>query len=263
MKNITKVLAHVLSFFAGCYFILFIIFQQFDAASPRILNTAAIPELYNHYEPRYIVWNQRVFATREPKIVILGSSNVRLGFLPAYLQLRFPDFNVHNISTSGAEVIEVKEIIRMVLDNTPPEARGKTVFVFGMFMGNFIRNPYGYNNGLSNFAVEMTRYPLFRVDDHGDLRPLLPRPFLGYWTEAIRPYLLIEMAIRKLPKFDNFRKWFFELLDRTVTLIGPNPAQAQAWQETPDPRQEPAGQEPESDVATKPPPGQNSLALMQ
>jgi hypothetical protein len=156
---------------------------------------------------RIILGIDKLKITEKPKIIFSGSSNVREGFRPPDSTILFPDHESHNLSIGASNITQIIDIVSYAGNSLPRELSRQTVFVVGIWYGNFVANGDRYRAGSTDFENEMTRTKIYRKvlfgfkkvnsavslgDISHNIRMSLIRPFL--LLGKVRLYLSTEFV---------------------------------------------------------------------
>lgn len=202
-----KALVRQIAFLAGSFALLYaailglsLVLMPKPTASGR-LNTGAAGATVFMTEPKYAFLNRSAVATPEPKIILLGASNVVVGFKPAQLQPYLPGIEVHNLAVGGSNMTQVGQIVDLVQELQGPEAMHNTTYVIGMWYGMFAQDRVRWNTpdrhaGDTDIDIERYRYGFFRRTSHGP-QHVLPPQYLDAGVTLIYPYLLLDRFVRE------------------------------------------------------------------
>lgn len=146
-------------------------------------------------EPRYIVMNRAGLSLPGASVVLLGASNVEVGFSTAALGPLLPQRTVHNLGLGSANVSELGEIVDLAFEPVPAERRKEMTFVIGLWYGLFIDDATRWRGKPTDIDTEMLRYGLYHRSGTG-FAPLLPPRFLAFETILFRPLLALDVAIK-------------------------------------------------------------------
>jgi hypothetical protein len=164
------------------------------------LDTASASSSIYMTEPKYVVLNRSSLAVNRPRLVLVGASNVVVGFKHAEVAARLPRVEVDNLAVGGSNVSQVGEIVDLVQQMQSPDARHDTTFVIGLWYGLFISDRAKWYSaervaGDTDIDIELYRYGFFRRSDHGPIA-LLPPEALSWGVVFIHPYLVLDKLSR-------------------------------------------------------------------
>jgi hypothetical protein len=155
-----------------------------------------------HTEPKYVFLARTALDNARDKIIMVGASNVVVGFRQAQLQRLLPGPQVHNLAVGGSNMTQVREIVNLVQEAQSPDARRHNTFVIGLWYGLFADDATRWNTpdrhpGDTDIDIERYRYGFYRRGESGPV-PLLPARYLDQGTTLIHPYLVIDSWTRAL-----------------------------------------------------------------
>lgn len=171
------------------------------SASSGRLNTGAAGATVFMTEPKYVFLNRSAVASTAPKIILLGASNIVVGFKPAQLQPYLPGIEVHNLAVGGSNMTQVGQIVDLVQELQGHEAMHNTTYVIGMWYGMFAQDSVRWTSpdrhaGDTDIDIERYRYGFFRRTKHGPEHVLPPR-YLDAGVTLIYPYLALDRFVRE------------------------------------------------------------------
>jgi hypothetical protein len=162
-----------------------------------------------------VVYNTPTIAARanKPEVVILGSSNARLGFRPAQLSPLIGNVPVHNLGIGAQNMGSYCEIIDLIYRQTPPAYRHNMVFAIGIWYGAMVSNERRWPGGMTSVDDELLRcFGLFQQTGGTGVKFILPDRYLSVALRSVWPllaprgiyeqiwrYLLFHQYIRSLP----------------------------------------------------------------
>ncbi len=163
----------------------------------RGLNTAAAQDTIFMTEPKYIYLNRAPLRDESDKVVVVGASNVIVGFVPSELVALIPaSASVHNLGLGGANMTEVRQVIDLVQEVQTPAARRREIFVLGIWYGMFGEDRLRWYTpdrtpGDTDIDIERYRYGFERRTAHGPVL-VVPRRNLDAAATAIYPFLYLD-----------------------------------------------------------------------
>lgn len=145
----------------------------------------------------YDSWRLR--ESSQPKLVILGSSNARIGFRPAELQPLFPEYEIANLSGSAANISDIRQTFELLHIVFPDEVFKKSVFAIGMFYGIYQEKgspeTIRVNEGLLKTG-------LYRREG-GNIRPIVPAKYMYTLIRILRPFNFLNSILVNIKKYYN------------------------------------------------------------
>lgn len=164
------------------------------------LNSEVAPRTVFATEPKYVFLNRSPTASTAPKIILVGASNVMVGFRQAQLQKYMPNVEVHNLAVGGSNMTQVGQVVDLVQELQSPEAMRNTTYVIGMWYGQFAEDGVRWNTsdrhaGDTDIDIERYRYGFFRRSKNGP-EHVLPPQYLDLGVTLIYPYLALDNFVR-------------------------------------------------------------------
>ena len=155
-------------------------------------------------EPKYVFLSRSTLNTTADKVILLGASNMQVGFRQAQVQALVPGAEVHNLSVGGSNITQVAQIVDLVREVQSPEARRHNTYVIGLWYGLFADDGARWHTddrhaGDTDIDIERYRYGFYRRTDHGP-EPLLPPGRLDTGVLLIHPYLVLDRTARDLTR---------------------------------------------------------------
>lgn len=206
MKPILKQLAALVAALAGLYgvalAVTLVLVPRNDAVD-RLDAGRAGTSLYMT-EPKYVFLARTRLDTPADKVVLVGASNMLVGFRQTQVQAQLPDTEVHNLSVGGSNITQVGQIVDLVREVQSPEARQHTTWVIGLWYGLFADDHARWytddrHGGDTDIDIERYRYGFYRRTDHGPAA-VLPPQRLDTGVTLIHPYLVLDRVARDLTK---------------------------------------------------------------
>jgi hypothetical protein len=149
-------------------------------------------------EPQYIYLNRTPLRSSSAKVVLLGASNLELGFDLAELRSLLPaNAIVHKLALPGANMTEEREVIGLVQEVQSKEARRHEIIVLGIWYGMFGEDrllwyaPERSPPGDTELDTELYRYGFERRTTQGPV-PVVPWQYLDAAVTAIYPILWLH-----------------------------------------------------------------------
>lgn len=151
-------------------------------------------------EPKYVFLGRSALDTTTDKVIMVGASNVVVGFKQPQVQRLMPGAQVHNLGVGGSNMTQVREIVDLVQEVQTPEARRHNTFVVGLWYGLFADDAVRWHTpdrhaGDTDIDIERYRYGFYRRSDAGP-EPLLPAKYLDAGATLIHPWLVIDKLTR-------------------------------------------------------------------
>ena len=213
MKNILKQIL-IVSFFLVLVFIaaytLVSIFVPLSSA--KRLDTEMNKGVFGVNDAFQLVLNRAPLKTLNPKIIFIGSSNVRIGFRPEQFLTYFPDYEIHNMCVGGSNLSQVKKVIELAYEVIPQQSQNKTVFVLGLWYGNLVDDDVLWASKTMAIENEQMRYGLYH-QKAGSIQPRIPQEFFPYYMKFLYPFLTLNQTFSGFP---FYLKESFEALCRKI-----------------------------------------------
>lgn len=151
-------------------------------------------------EPKYVFLGRGVLNSTNDKVLMLGASNVVVGFRQGQLQRLVPGAEIDNIGVGGSNVTQLRQIVDLVLEVQSPEARRHNTFVIGTWYGLFADNRQRWHTpdrhaGDTDIDIERYRYGFYRRTESGPVA-VLPPELLGVGLALIHPFLAVDKLLR-------------------------------------------------------------------
>lgn len=144
--------------------------------------------------PAYLVHGGSAVTTDDRIVVLLGASNVSLGFRPHILSAAFSDTVFHNMSLGGTSVDGMAAMTDLVFALRRNKPGTGPVFVAGLWYGEFLHSEFARDR--TPIAQQMTRFGLFERREDG-YRPTVSISMFDLIVEALRPYFLLRSMLSK------------------------------------------------------------------
>lgn len=151
-------------------------------------------------EPKYVFMTRSRLNTPTDKVLVVGASNVGVGFRQAQVQALLPQLEVHNLSIGGSNATQVRQVIDLVREVQSPEARRHNTVVIGLWYGLFADDRARWHTpdrhaGDTDIDIERYRYGFYRRTAAG-AEPVLPPERLNLGVTLIHPYLVLDRLAR-------------------------------------------------------------------
>ncbi len=152
--------------------------------------------------PKYAMLQRYVLDTPERKILLVGASNVGVGFRQAQVQARVPCAKVSSLALGSENISELRQMVDLVQEVQNSAARRSDTWVFGVWYGDFVDTALRWpgpdrHPGDTDLDIELYRYGFYRRTAAGPV-PVLPVQWLPTAVALIRPYLLLDKTARDL-----------------------------------------------------------------
>jgi len=155
-------------------------------------------------EPKYVFMTRSQLNTNADKVILLGASNMLVGFKQTQVQTLVPGAEVHNLSVGGSNITQLEQITQLVREVQTPEARRHNVYVIGLWYGLFADDKARWytadrHPGDTDIDIERYRYGFYRRTDTGPV-PNLPPQDMDIGVLLIHPYLVLDSVARDLTR---------------------------------------------------------------
>jgi len=160
----------------------------------KILDPVLARDTFLRTPPAYLVYGSSAVTHGDKVVVLLGPSNVSLGFRPHILSAKFSDTVFHNMSLGGTSIDGMAAMIDLVFALRGSNQRTSPVFVAGLWYGEFLHSENLRDR--TPVAQQMNRFGIFERNDDG-YRPAVPLSLFNIIVEALRPYFLVRLILAK------------------------------------------------------------------
>lgn len=155
-------------------------------------------------EPKYVFMARSRLNSTADKVLLLGASNMLVGFKQAQLQALLPELEVHNLAVGGSNITQLGQISDLVREVQTPQARRHNTYVIGLWYGLFAADKARWQTpdrhaGDTDIDIERYRYGFFRRTDAGGVA-VLPPQYLDAGVLLIHPYLVLDRGARELTR---------------------------------------------------------------
>jgi hypothetical protein len=166
----------------------------------KTLDSARASESLYLTEPKYVFFSRTQLNDEHDKVLVVGASNALVGFKQRELQAELPDREVHNVSVSGSNITQIRQVVQLVNEVQSPQARRHDTFVLGLWYGVFAADRARWETpdrhaGDTDIDLERYRYGFYARGEHG-ARPLLPASLLDVGARLVHPYLVLDALTR-------------------------------------------------------------------
>nr|WP_315190026.1 hypothetical protein [uncultured Albidiferax sp.] len=204
MKLIFKQLGLLLGALVALYGVLLVVCLLWVPRSElgQRLNAASAGSSLFLTEPKYVFMARSQLNTLDDKAILVGASNMLVGFKQAQVQALVPGMQVHNLSVGGSNITQIDQIVDLVRDVQTPDARRHNTWVVGLWYGVFAEDRARWfspdrHGGDTDIDIERYRYGFYRRTDAGPQAVLPPR-YLDVGATLIHPYLVLDRTARDL-----------------------------------------------------------------
>lgn len=202
MKAIVLQLARLgaaLAVLYGALLVLSLVLRPGERGHARLDSARAGESLYLT-EPKYVFFSRSRLDTEQDKVLVLGASNALVGFKQRELQAALPEREVHNISVSGSNITQLRQVVEAVQEVQSPAARTHNTFVLGLWYGVFASDRARWDTpdrhgGDTDIDLERYRYGFYTRGEHG-AQPLLSPHLLDTGAHLVHPYLVLDALAR-------------------------------------------------------------------
>ena len=173
---------------------LFIFSLQIESPTPnnRILDVNDALNSLEGSSPAYVMFKSPLLAVDEPAVILIGPSNVQLGFRPAEIAPLLPGITPHNLSFGGANIDGMAAAVDLVYGQRPIGRRDDLIFVFGLWYGEFLHNES--NPAITPLGRQMQRFGIFQYQDDRFVLQVRPESFdLIAWL--LRPIFAVQKLV--------------------------------------------------------------------
>jgi hypothetical protein len=153
-------------------------------------------------EPKYVFMARSQLNSLDDKAILVGASNMLVGFKQPQVQALVPSMQVHNLSVGGSNITQINQIVDLVREVQTPDARRHNTWVIGLWYGVFAEDRARWftpdrHGGDTDIDIERYRYGFYRRTEEGP-KPVLPPSYLDFGTTLIHPYLVLDRTARDL-----------------------------------------------------------------
>ena len=155
-------------------------------------------------EPKYVFFARGQLNSNADKVLLLGASNMLVGFKQPQVQALLPQIEVDNISVSGSNISQLAQVVQLVREVQSPEARRHNTYVLGLWYGLFAADEVRWNTpdrhaGDTDIDIERYRYGFYRRGESGPIA-VLPPEQLALGALLIHPCLVLDRVGRDLTR---------------------------------------------------------------
>jgi len=190
-------------------------------ADLRGIDTAQSEKSLFATETKYLMFSLGRLNYPGPRVIVLGASNAGTGLRPAMLASRL-GMPVYNLSVGGSNAHEIGEVTDLALANIPANSWKQTIFVDGIWYGQFESDRRRWPDGQTDIDIEAARYHLYLLDGPaGHIEPRLPPLAMDLAALAMRPFLIgLKLYYSLDPVITDVRTWVLQLLGNKVRVLG-------------------------------------------
>lgn len=202
LKQIAQLLAAIVALYSVILMVCLVLVPRTEVGQ-RLDAARASRSLYMT-EPKYVFLSRSQLDSPTDKLLLVGASNMQVGFRQAQVQALVPHAEVHNLSVGGSNITQVGQIVDLVREVQSPEARRRDTYVFGLWYGLFADDKARWytedrHAGDTDIDIERYRYGFYRRTDAGPVAVLPPR-HLDAGVTLIHPYLVLDHTARALTR---------------------------------------------------------------
>lgn len=192
MKTILRQAGLFFPFFAGVYFLFYIISSPW-APENEYVDAWRKGSTIDDYFRTLTLDASRLQRSSKPKLIMLGGSTTGLGFRPQQLQPLFPDYEIANLAVAGGSALEVRQVMEMVQMLLPEDVLQESVFAVGIVCYTLTAIPRISENSVNHYLVESGLY-----EWEGDnVRPIVWAHKMDLLVRLLRPYFSLKHALQK------------------------------------------------------------------
>ena len=118
IKQILQLIAALMALYAVLLTISLLLVPRFGGG-PRLDASQASSSLFLT-EPKYVFMARSRLNTPSDKVLLLGASNMLVGFRQAQVQALLPEVEVHNLSVGGSNIGQVSQIVDLIREVQSP-----------------------------------------------------------------------------------------------------------------------------------------------
>jgi hypothetical protein len=173
-----------------------------DPAEDGSLDTWTAGDTIYLSSPKYVMLQRYVLNTPGRKVLLVGASNVGVGFRQAQVQAHMPCAKVSSLALGDENISELRQMVDLVHEVQSSASRRSNTWVFGVWYGMFVDTALRWTDpnrhlGDTDLDIERYRYGFYRRTAAGPV-PVLPVQWLPTAVVLIRPYLLLDQTARDL-----------------------------------------------------------------
>lgn len=172
----------------------------------KIIDTYEDSAYLSNKDPNYYIYGRNaglvvrgrsLLSAQGKKLIILGASSSVEGFRPKIMQKHLGNTTVHNMSIGASNLTQLKQIIELVYEVTPPRERSDIHFVLGLFY--VLLRPDGniWKGGSTNIQKEMLRFGLYHQKKSKFIQTFNSH-YMPYAISLMRPVLAVDALINRL-----------------------------------------------------------------
>jgi hypothetical protein len=164
------------------------------------LDTWAAGDTLYLSSPKYAMLQRYVLDTPERKILLVGASNVGVGFRQTQAQAHVPCAKVSSLALGSENISELRQMVDLVHEVQDSAEQRSDTWVFGVWYGMFVDTALRWPDpdrhpGDTDLDIERYRYGFYRRTAAGPV-PALPVQWLPTAVVLIRPFLLLDATAR-------------------------------------------------------------------
>jgi hypothetical protein len=202
LKQILQLLGAVTVLYGALLALSLLLVPREDTDQP--LDAERAPSSLFMTQPKYVFMTRSRLNTVTDKAILLGASNMLVGFRQAQVQALVPAMEVHNLAVGGSNITQVSQIVDLVREVQTTEARRHNTYVIGLWYGLFAADQARWytpdrHAGDTDIDIERYRYGFYRRTGAG-AEPLLPPRYLQLGVTLIHPYLVLDRTARDLTR---------------------------------------------------------------
>jgi len=219
MKVVARQLGCLLLFLLGWYG-LFYLATLIMIPEPARLDTNMNwrKTVYNDEAHELVLGGYMLRRSCDPKMFLLGASNVREGFRPDELQPLFPSLDIHNLAIGGDNVTQVRQVLGIMKANVPDKVLTNSVVVLGIWYGLFVDNRKLWGQeGITNLQRQQIGSFFYRREGN-EMVPVLQSSQMCLAVQVLRPYFFcLNLQKRCRYYYPRLREFISDyLLRRTI-----------------------------------------------
>lgn len=174
--------------------LLAISFALYPQSAGNMLDPNLARDTFLKSPPAYLVYGSSAIVHGDKTVILLGASNVSLGFRPDILSAKFSDTTFHNMSLGGTSIDGIGAMTDLVFALLGTHQGAAPVFIAGLWYGEFLFSEVLRDR--TPVAQQMNRFGLFERSNDG-YRPTVPLSIFKVTVEALRPYFLVRSMLNK------------------------------------------------------------------
>jgi hypothetical protein len=153
-------------------------------------------------DAKYVFLNRAPLSIKRDNVILLGASNVLVGFRQAELERLLSGVSVHNLAVGGSNITQDRQVFELAREMIAPEQLRRSIFVIGVWYGTLVPDATMWNtpdriSGDTDIDIERYRYGFDARTSQGPLEIVRPG-FLQKGLVAVYPFIVADRLARDM-----------------------------------------------------------------